>query len=169
MLTYSTMYPLLIKKVNAIFSEQTCLSYAIPDVINGIRVERYFLYSMTNHPERGRPWGLLTVSMETGDILAYQNCHLSDFMETKAFSFEQLISYELPRKFGIKEFKVLKSLQIKLYERIRKIAFKESLCEEERVILRKYLILMESLIPIALVPYYKQAGSNFFEWGNKNV
>lgn len=169
MLTYSKMYPMMLKRIQALVSEQTCLSYAVPDIINGIRVDKYFLYSMASGLERGRPWGLVIVSMDSGEILVFQNCHISDFMKTEDYPFENPINYALPRQLPIKEFKAHQKLQGKLYEKIRKIAFKQRLTDDEQILLRKYLILLEGLIPASLVPYYQAMGSNFFEWGNHYV
>lgn len=169
MLEYKVLFPEVKKKVAFLFGDHISLSYPIPDVINGIRVEKFFLYTVAANLQRTRPFGLLTVSAETGTMLSYQDCHLSDFMDTEQYPLEKKISYELPKKIGIKEFKLEQSLLEKMYEVVREIAFTDSFTQQQQQVLRKFWVVFEKAVPVALMPYYQAMGRNFFEWGAKYV
>ena len=62
MLEYSVLFPEVKKKTAFLFGDNISLSYPMPDIINGIRVEKFFLYPVSANPRRSRPFGLLTVS-----------------------------------------------------------------------------------------------------------
>ena len=169
MLSYATVFPEVKKSVSYLFGEQVSLSYPMPDVTRGIWVERYFLYPAGNSIVRSRPFGLLTVSMENGQILAYQDCRINDFMDTEKYPFSEKISYALPRKIGVKQFKVEQSLINKLYDSVREFSFKEELAAEQKQMLQKYMALLLQSIPAALHPYYQKMGKNFYRWGYIHV
>lgn len=44
MLEYSVLFPEVKKKTAFLFGDNISLSYPMPDIINGIRVEKFFLY-----------------------------------------------------------------------------------------------------------------------------
>lgn len=165
MLEYKVLFPEVKKKAAFLFGDHISLSYPVPDIINGIRVEKFFLYPVASSVQRARPFGLLTVSAESGTVLSYQNCHLSDFMDTQQHPFAEKISYALPKKIGVKEFKLEQSLLEKMYEVVREIAFTDSFTPQQQQVLRKYWVVFEKAIPVALMPYYQAMGRNFFEWG----
>ena len=165
MLEYKVLFPEVKKKVAFLFGDHISLSHPVPDIINGIRAEKFFLYPVASNVQRTRPFGLLTVSAESGTVLSYQNCHLSDFVDTEQHPFEVKISYELPKKIGIKEFKLEQSLLEKMYEVVREIAFTDSFTLQQQQVLRKYWVVFEKAVPVALMPYYQAMGRNFFEWG----
>lgn len=164
MKAYVDVFPEIKGMVSYLFGEQVCLSYPMPNVTHGVWVERYFLYPAGNTLNRSRPFGLLTVERDTGRMLSFQDCRLSDFMDTEKYSFDQKISYEFPRKIGVKQLKEEQGLINKLYESVRCFAFEESLTDEQRELLSKYWALLLSSIPAALQPYYQKMGESFFRW-----
>lgn len=169
MLSYATVLPEVRKTVSYLLGDQVCLSYPMPDVTHGIRVEKFFLYPMSASTLRSRPFGLLTVAMESGQILGYEDCRIRDFMDTEAHPFREEISYALPRKIGIKQFKLEQGLINKLYEAVREFAFSDNLTPEQTELLSKYMGLLLQSIPEALQPYYQKMGKNFYRWGYTHV
>ncbi len=169
MIEYQVSLREIQRKVAALFGDEVCLSYPLPDLVGETRVEKYFLYPMGNSLVRGRPFGLLTVSMESGAVLAYQDCRLADFVDTKVHPFSEKISYALPRKLGVKEYKLEQSLINKMYEAVRKTAFQTELTGQDKEVLEKYWVVAEAAMPVALVPYYQAMGKNFYAWGYSYV
>lgn len=165
MLEYSALFQKVKITAAYLLGDQVCLSYPMPDVINGVLVERFFLYNSGNSTERTRPFALLTVSMESGLIISYQDCRFSDFMDTEKHPFSENISYALPRKIGVKQYKAEQSLINELYESIREFAFKDELTDEQKEVLGKYFALLSQSVPAALYPYYLKMGKSFFSWG----
>lgn len=156
--------------VNAIFGEQTALSYPLPDVVSGgLFVEHHFIYPVGTSLMSGRPFARVTIDMKTGLLLNYKDCRLEDFMDTEEHPLSEVINYELPKKTSIKTFKATQSLIGKLYEVIRDFAFKEPLTPEEKIILGKYVVLLLTSVPESLVPYYKKTGKSFFSWAYNNI
>lgn len=169
MKAYSSIFPTVKEMSASLFGDAVSLSYPIPDITHAIRVERYFLYPAGNTLTRSRPFGTVTVEMETGRLLSFQDCRIQDFMDPEKYPFDQKISYELPRKIGIRQLKTEQSLINKLYESVRCFAFEENLTEEQKELLRKYWALFLSSVPTSLLPYYQKLGKNFYRWGYLNV
>ena len=88
MKTYADVFRKVREMVSHLFGDQVSLSYPMPDVTHGVRVERYFLYPAGNTLTRSRPFGILTVEMENGRMLSFQDCRLRDFMDTDKYPFE---------------------------------------------------------------------------------
>ena len=169
MKTYTDVFRKVREMVSYLFGDQVSLSYPVPDVTHGVRVERYFLYPAGNTLTRSRPFGILTVEMDNGRLLSFQDCRLRDFMDTDKYPFDQKISYELPRKIGVKQFKVEQSLINKLYESVRGFAFEENLTDKQKELLSKYWVLLLRSVPASLQPYYQKMGKNFYRWGYLHV
>ena len=169
MMEYRKIYPGIVKMKAALFGEQVSLSWPVPDVVNGVRVEKYFLYAATPAPVRSRPFGLMTVAMDNGRLLAYQDCRIEDFVDTEKYGFDRKLDYALPREMSIDEFKVSRSLLEKLYGQVRQMAFTDEMSEKNCEILLKYSMLMDRLVPKDLIPYYVAMGRNFNEWRNRYV
>ena len=169
MQSYSTIFPQVKREVSALFGDETCLSEPIPDVTAGVRVERYFLYPVNRQTMRSRPFGYLTTSMESGQVLLYQDCRVRDFMDTGEHPFSEPISYALQEKIGVRQFRTEQSLLRKLYESVRTFAFQDTLTEEQKQTLESYLVLLFRSQPAALLPYYSKMGKNFFRWGYTHV
>lgn len=167
--TYADVSLKVREMVSYILGDQVNLSYPMPDITHAIRVERYFLYPAGNTLTRSRPFGILTVEMESGQLLSFQDCRIKDFMETEKHPFDQNISYELPRRIGTKQFKVEQSLINKLYESVRGFAFEEKLTDEQKELLSKYWVLLLRSVPSSLQPYYQKMGKNFYRWGYLHV
>lgn len=167
MLNYAVVLNKTAQGVQVLSSEQTCMSYAMPDQENGIPVEKYFLYTMAYDSVHGRPWAMVTADMARGDILLYEDCRVKDFMDTERHPLHEKIDYSLPREIGLREYKMQQELMKKLYERVRLLAFREELSGEEQELLRKYLILLDSSVPADLIPYYHAIGKNFIAWTEK--
>ena len=169
MKAYADVFPGIKAMVAYLFGDQVSLSYPMPDVTHAVRVERYFLYPAGNKLTRCRPFGILTVEMDNGRLLSYPHCRIKDFMETEKYPFDQEISYELPRKIGVKQFKVEQSQINKLYESVRIFAFEENLSDEQKELLSQYWALLLQSVPASLQPYYQKMGKNFYQWGHLPV
>lgn len=169
MLEYNALFRKVKETVSHLIGDQVSLSYPMPDVTKGVWVERFFLYYSGFSTERTRPFGLLTVSMESGQIISYQDCRFSDFMDTEKYPFSEKISYALPKQVSVKQYQVEQSLINKLYESVRQFAFKTELTAEEKETLSKYFALLLQSVPVALHPYYQKMGKNFYRWGYTNV
>lgn len=165
MAKYAVIFPELKKKLAYLFGEGVSLSYPLPDRIGGIRVDCFFLYYSGLKPLRTRPFGRLIVESESGRILRFEDCRVSDFVDTEAHPLKGTIDYSLPVQISVKDLMVHQSLMAKLYEVVRERAFAEELTEKEKEIFVKYAMLMEKLTPKDLVPYYLAIGKNFYEWG----
>lgn len=156
--------------VKMLFGEQTELSYPLPDVVKGgLLVEHYFIYPSGTSIMAGRPFARITVEMETGLLLFYRDCRIEDFMNTEEHPLTEVISYELPEKVSVKTFKTKQSLIYKLYEDVKTFAFKNELTADEQETLRKYVVLVLTSEPEALVPFYKRLGINFFSWAYESI
>lgn len=166
MLDYAVVYPGIQRAISNLCGDSACLSYPMPDIENGIRVERFFVYSMAPGLVRAAPFGVLTTEMDSGMVLAFQNCRLKDYFERENTA---PIRYELPRKISVKEFRLEQSMINKLYEAVRRAAFKEQLTEQETVALRAYYVMLEKSVPVSLLPFYQAIGKNFYEWVIKYV
>jgi len=169
MLDYKTVFSKVVEMKANLFGEQVSLSYPVPELVNGIRAEKYFLYSAVPSPEKTRPFGLMTVAMENGRLLAYQDCRVEDFVDSEKHGFDRKLSYGLPQPMSIQEMKVRQSLLNKLYGEVRSMAFSDSLTDRQQEILFKYSVLMDQLVPEDLIPYYVAMGRNFNEWRNRYV
>lgn len=164
MLTYAVIFPRLKELVSSICGETAILSYPLPDVENGIRVERSFLYAHGSEIVRTRPFAVVTTAVESGRLLSYQDCRLRDFFDTARHPFSQPIRYELQRKIGVKEFRLEQDMINKLYETVRRIAFQETIQNEEARQLGAHYLMLEKAVPADLIPYYQAIGKNYYDW-----
>lgn len=165
---YADIFSEIKDMVGRLFGEQMSLSCPMPDIVNGVRVERCFLYCVSASLQRSRPVGMLMLEMNNGRLLMYQDCRIADFMDTQSHPFEQPISYALPEKIGVKQFKIEQAELGELYEAIRAFAFADELTREQREQLNRYLALLQHLTPGALMPYYHELGKNFLAWAQKD-
>lgn len=169
MTNYSVISSRINRIAEAITGRNMALSYPIPDIVNGIPVDRFFLYSMGFSKIRERPFGVLTVSQDGGVVLEYVDCHVRDYFDTAQYPFEVKIDYSLPRKISVKEFKTERELINKLYELVRRVAFKDQLTEQERKTVAAWYVMVENSAPQNLIPFYQAIGKNFYEWVVKYV
>lgn len=68
---YADILVELQQKIAFCMGENVGISFPLPDEINGVRVEKVFLYRKTLGLVRNRPFALLTVAMEDGRPLFY--------------------------------------------------------------------------------------------------
>ena len=169
MMKYAVLFPQLVKQVTYLFGENVSLSYPMADRVNGIPVDTFFLYPHSASLTRARPFALLRVCAETGRILSYTDCRAEDFMGEAGAPLTEKLNYALPKKMGVKEFKLEQSMLNKMYEAVRLIAFREELTSEEADVLRKYWVMLENAVPSDLLPYYLTMGKNFRKWGYDHV
>ncbi|MBR5110045.1 MAG: hypothetical protein IK099_07605 [Clostridia bacterium] len=152
------------------FDDSVCLSYPLPDMKNGRKTERMFLYNRGVMRQEGpRPFGLMTLDYASGRLLAYQDGRLEDFMDTAAYPFDRPVSYALNGKISVKDFKMEQAMVRKLYEGVRRFAFQDTLTKEEKEVLEKFCFLMEHAVPAELLPYYETMGKNFYRWVKEHV
>ncbi len=166
---YAEILAELRQKLTYCMGENIGISYPMPDIENGTRIEKQFLYRKTLALTRSRPFALITVSMDDGALLSYQDCRFRDFMEPEGHGFNQKINYALPKKQDVKEYATKQSLLRKMYEVVRQAAFSETLTQQEKELIGKYLSLLREQVPADLLEYYEKAGENFYRWVKKNV
>lgn len=169
MLEYSVLFPEVKKKTAFLFGDNISLSYPCQTSSTASGWKNSSSTPVSANPRRSRPFGLLTVSAETGGVLTYQDCRLEDFVDSGQHPADEKISYALPKKIRVKEFKLEQSLLEKMYEMVRVIAFAESLTEQQQQVLHKYWVVFEKAVPVDLMPYYQAMGQKFFEWGVEHV
>lgn len=155
MIAYNTATNNLRDILNRIFGESWSLSCPMPDVINGIPVDKHFLYPIASGSGQSRPFALVISAMDTGNILILKHCAAEDFMNTEKYPFNTLISNEFPRKMGVKEYKDGMRQLRKVYEDLRQIVFRsETPVGKGEASFDRYLTLLEGLTPVAHSPYY---------------
>jgi hypothetical protein len=153
------------------FCGNSSISFPVADLVNGILVEKVFLYPTSPMELRTRPFALVTSAMEDGTILKYENAYVYDFVPTQRHSFEEKISYEIPgcEKKSLREHRLELQLLTKLYEEIRIFVFEESLTPEQREILTKYYVIFEKTVPTALLPFYDGMSEKYKKWVVEHV
>lgn len=168
---YSDILSNIKRQITPICGENIAFSYPVPDIVNGIKVEKFFIYPISAKLERTRPYVMVTTLMEDGCLCKFQNCRFEDFVNTEEHPFSQKIEYKFPmeRYESMKEIKLEQNLLNKTYELIRQLAFQDSLNDVQKSILVRYFGLFEHATPDYLAPYYKAMGKNFIEWMVKNV
>lgn len=169
MLKYSEIFSDICRKVAYCLGENVITSYPVPNMENGILTEKIFLYRMSRSVERSRPFAVLTVSAENGEVLSYSNCKYEDFVDTGSHPTSKLISYAMPIKETIEEFESEQAMIRKMYEIIRRFAFSDNVTEQERILLSKYRLIFWGAVPKDLTDYYNAIGKEFFKWVNENV
>jgi len=160
---YADVFPEVKKMTAYLFGDQVSLSYPMPDVLRGLRVERFFLYPTGSRLMRSRPFGILTVEMESGRLVSYRDCRIEDFMDTEKFPFQE-ICYELPEKVSVRQFKETQNRIHSLYESVREFAFGENLTDDQKALLTEYWQLLLRSVPVSLQPYYQEMGKAFYTW-----
>lgn len=161
---YAELFPQIAKKVSYLFGEGVCMSFPVPDIVKGKKVERFFLYRATPEICRVRPFAVLVTSMETGQILAYSDSAVEDYFENRVYPLAETLNYTLPLSFSVKAYRVRLSLLEKLYEYVRQRVFEEQPTLQDKQIMDCYMLLLEQMSPRELMPYYQAIGENFFKW-----
>lgn len=155
MIAYDVATNKLRDVLNRIFGESWSLSCPIPGMINGIPVDKHFLYSVSSEPSQSRPFALVISAMDTGTILIMKHCAAEDFVDTAGHPFDMPISNELPRKMGVKEYKDGMRQLRDAYEDLRRIVFESGVSAGKgEAAFDRYLALVEGLTPVAHGPYY---------------
>lgn len=155
MIAYDTAANKLRDVLTRIFGEAWSLSCPMPGVINGIPVDKHFLYSVFSGPSQSRPFALVASAMDTGTILILKHCAAEDFVDTAKHPFDTPISGELPRKMGVKEYKDGTRQLREAYEDLRQTVFESgTLAGKGEAVYDRYLALVEGLTPAAHGPYY---------------
>lgn len=152
MIAYDAAMNKLRDILNRIFGESWSLSCPMPDVINGIPVDKHFLYPIASDSNQSRPFALVISAMDTGTILIVKHCAAEDFVDTAKHPFNRPVNGELPRKMGAKEYRNGMRQLREVYEDLRRIVFEGGAPDETA--LERYLALVEGLTPAAHGPYY---------------
>lgn len=105
MIAYDAAANKLRDVLNRIFGESWSLSCPVPGTVNGIAVDKHFLYPIATDSSQGRPFALVVSDMNTGTILMMKHCAAEDFVDTNKHPFNEPISGELPGKMSVKEYK----------------------------------------------------------------
>ena len=169
MTDFRVIAPGIARTVEALAGRSTAVSHPMPDILNGIPAERFFLYPTGSSLVRERPFAVLTTAMDGGMVLEYINCHAGDFFDSEKHPMDTKISYALPRDIPTREYRLQESTMEKLYELTRRAAFKPQLTDMERRTVGAWFAMLEGSVPRDLFPFYIEMGKNFYEWVIKNV
>lgn len=150
MIAYDAAANKLRDVLNRIFGESWSLSCPVPGTVNGIAVDKHFLYPIATDSSQGRPFALVVSDMNTGTILMMKHCAAEDFVDTNKHPFNEPISGELPGKMSAKEYKDGMCQLRKAYEALRQIVFEGG--EPDEAASERYLALLERLTPAAHRP-----------------
>lgn len=167
MVLYQTIRSELKRKVALCFDDAVCLSYAVPDVENGIRVDKVFLYRNALETNRTRPFAVLITAADNGRILSLMDCRYSDYVDPVRFPFSRKLDYRMPEKESVKDYQMEQQMIYKLYEGIRVFAFDGNLESKKAELLRKYRFLFAHAVPRDLVPFYQALSPRFEAWAKK--
>lgn len=155
MITYDAATNKLRDVLNRIFGEAWSLSCPMPGVLNGIPVDKHFLYSFSSQAKQSRPFALVISAMDTGTILILKHCAAEDFVDTTEHPFNMPINGELPQKIGVKEYKNEMHQLREAYEDLRRIVFESKLpVGKGEAAFDRYLDMVDKLTPTAYGPYY---------------
>ena len=163
--TFDTILERASINLSIVMGDGVSLSYPLPDLQAGRKTDRFFLYQKGfRSPEGPRPFAMLTLDHDTGEVLSYTDARLQDFMGDGFGPWNKPISYALDPSITIQDLKMEQTMLRKLYEGVRRFAFQDTLTDEEKEILRKFVFLMEHAGPNSLQPYYRAIGENFYRW-----
>lgn len=144
--------------------EREALSYPIPGIIKGRRVERFFIYPKTSCSKRRRPYAWLTLEMEKGNIIQYEHCAIHDFAAELHAEPGFMLSYAVPGNTDFQTAQVMKKKYMTQYEKIRTFVFEKNLSKEQFHNLTEYNKSMEAIWEIELMKFYKALSPEFFDW-----
>lgn len=166
MKTYVQILPEIRNIITQICGANFGISFPIVDLINGVKVEKMFIYPVYPTEMRTRPFAVVTTSMEDGAILRFENAYLVDFLDTEKYPFDKKISYAIPdgSKKTVKEHQLEINIIFKLYEAIRNFAFNEELTAEQTEILTKYYVIFEKTVPSSNMPFYEALSEKYMKW-----
>jgi len=166
---YQDVFAELKKKLAYCYDDAVSLSYTVPDVENGMRVDKAFLYRNALDTRRTRPFALLVTAANDGRIVELTDCRYRDFVDPERFPFTQNLDYRLPSKQSIEDFKMEQGMLRKLYEAVRLFAFETNLEPGKQELLEKYRFLFEHAVPKDLIPFYRALSPRFEAWVVKEL
>ncbi len=157
------------KKAAYCYDDAVCLSYAVPEIENGIRADKVFLYRNTLDVRRTRPFAVLITAAEDGRILSLTDCRYRDFVDSGKYPFAGKLDYRLPEKESVADFEMEQRMIRKMYEAVRLFAFGEGLQPAQRELLEKYRFLFSHAVPTDLLPFYRALSPRFEAWAQKEI
>ena len=166
---YQELFSELKKKIACCFDDSVSLSYPVPEIVNGISVDRIFLYRNTRGPQRTRPFAVLTAAADDGRLLELTDCRYRDFVDSEAYPFSRKLDFSMPEKGSIEDFEKKQRMLREMYETIRLFAFREDPDPAQRELLAKYRSLFVHAVPRDLLPFYRALSPRFEDWAQKTV
>jgi len=161
---YQEIISELKKKAAFCYDDAVCLSYAVPEVENGMRVDKVFLYRNSLDTRRTRPFAVMITAADDGRIVSLTDCRYRDYVDSGKYPFSGKLDYRMPEKESPADFQMEQSMIRKLYEAVRLFAFEEELEPEKRQLLSKYRFLFEHAVPKDLLPFYQALSPRFEAW-----
>ena len=144
------------------FGEGAAASLPMPDVINGRRVERFFLYRrVAGKPTGPRPFAIVTADAESGQLLAYQDVGLLDAATLPG---EDRISHALTDGMTLSQYRQALDETYDLYETVRAFAFTGSLTPDQTHALADFSARFQTVTPAGHRDWYRVIGGRFLEW-----
>lgn len=145
-------------------TELYAISYPVVGMINGQKVDRFFLYPNTASPRRKRPFAKFALSAEDGKLLEYLDCSVSDFAVKSGISLVESINYSTYEKIEMRKLIEIKKEYAENYERIRQFAFTDVISEEQKEILEHHSIFEKQIIGDELIVFYRMLSPEYYEW-----
>lgn len=148
-----------------LLGDNIALSFPVPAVENGVKVEKRFVYRMSFNSSKTRPFAVIVTSITDGNVLAFINSHYMDFVNTADYPFDKKISYDTSdSSIGAKQLKALLEELDSLYKEFRDAVFGDALTDLQKEAVAKYKEIFDKVTPAALVPYYHALNNQYFEW-----
>lgn len=164
MICYMDCFAGMKNKLSFWYGDSVSFSYAVPDITNGLRVDKVFLYSHATQIMRPRPFAMVATAQDDGSIVYLADCRFEDFVDPAKHPREMALDYSLPETETIEDFQMEQRILRKLYEAVRSLAFRENLSDSDRDLLKKYRFLFWHSVPRSLIPYYKALSPSFDTW-----
>lgn len=166
--TFAREYAAALKKTKNQFAALTGGNYsftpAIPALAQGRKYEIYFAYKIERDKKIPRPTLKAVADYKTGDIAEFTNADYNDFADAKKYPRGKKFDANVPvAKTAREQMALLKNLEAQ-YEKVREIAFKENLSDEEKNILADYVKILAQTVPNELLSFCVETETKFFEW-----
>ena len=104
------------------------------------------------------------VDVDTGHLLSYISCELSDFAKDIGIPLYREIDYTAPMKGDYQDIRKTRERFSDVYDEIRQFAFQAELNNEQKTFVNEYLKLQKQLLGEDLQKFYQMLSPEFDHW-----
>ncbi|MCC8098213.1 MAG: hypothetical protein LIO44_06655 [Eubacterium sp.] len=152
-----------------VVSSNSSASFLVPYRLDNYILDAAFLYPNYPSPEKTRPTYFILCDIKRKALVELRNAYINDFIDSEKYPMDTKISYRVPfAKTVAEQAKLVNNIKA-AYPFIRNIAFKTDVSEEDKAKLREYANAFKKAVPEALLPFYKAASPEFYEWLEKQI